>query len=386
MLVEMKLKTSTSFRALSLDFAIMISVLKLPCSAPTHTTAINWVEKVGFYNLFLPKEKANDWIIILDESIQMGQNKILLIYGIREKNIDFNRPLKLQDLRVLRELVLSDSSGGIIAEELKELQNEIGIIKYAVCDGGRNLVKALSLNKTPHIHDLTHKLAIIVKKIFEKDTIYLKIVEEMTKLRKKYFHSKISHLIPPAIRTKSRFLNIDIISEWLKNTLRYVELKKENYDYFDWLLKYKDFIKDFCEINEKINCIEKLLKTNGFSKKTKNESEILLEELKNQKGEIFKDGLKEYFVDIENKMVSDKMLICSDIIESSFGKYKNYVSNNKMAGVTNLILCLSAFTSDFSEETIKKALESTTINDIKKWSADFIGKTVFQKRKEAFCT
>ncbi len=55
-----------------------------------------------------------------------------------------------------------------------------------------------------------------------------------------------------------------------------------------------------------------------------------------------------------------------------------------MAGVTSLILCLSAFTSTLSEETTKKALESTTINDIKRWSLNLIGKTVFQKRREAF--
>jgi len=49
-----------------------------------------------------------------------------------------------------------------------------------------------------------------------------------------------------------------------------------------------------------------------------------------------------------------------------------------MACVTNLILCLSAFTSDFKEETIKKVLESTTIGDVKKWREKLIGKTVFQ--------
>ncbi len=55
-----------------------------------------------------------------------------------------------------------------------------------------------------------------------------------------------------------------------------------------------------------------------------------------------------------------------------------------MVGVTRLILCLRAFISTLSEETTKKALESTTINDIKRWSLNLIGKTVFQKRREAF--
>lgn len=385
MLVKMKLESSVSFRALSINFGIMISSLKLCCSTPTHTTAINWVEKIGYYNLVMPKEKADDWIIIVDESIQMGQKKILLVYGIREKNINFTRPLELQDLTILREVVLSESSGEIIADELKELQDDIGTIKYAVCDGCSNLGKALRLNGINHIYDITHKIALIIKQMYDKDSIFLEIIDNMTKMRNKYFHSKIAHLIPPLIRTKSRYLNIDVISDWCKNSLEYVESKDENFEYLEWLSKYKDFIGDFYKINEKICCIEKILKNNGFSKDTKNECEVILNNLESSKGIILRDGLKGYFEGVESKMFSEKMLICSDIIESSFGKYKNYVSTNKMASVTSLILCMSAFTSDLSEKTIKESLENTTINDIKTWSNDFIGKTVFQKRKEAFC-
>ncbi len=166
--------------------------------------------------------------------------------------------------------------------------------------------------------------------------------------------------------------------------MKYLKAKKEEYRYFKWLLKYKDFIKDFCNISKTIEEIKRILKNNGFNEETKKQSLMHLEKLKSKNGVILKEELTKYFIDIENNKISKKMLICSDIIESSFGKYKNYVSNNKMAGVTSLILCLSAFTSTLSEETTKKALESTTINDIKRWSLNLIGKTVFQKRREAF--
>ncbi len=45
MLVEMKLKTSASFRSLALGFSIMISKLKLCDSSPTHTTIIIGLKK-----------------------------------------------------------------------------------------------------------------------------------------------------------------------------------------------------------------------------------------------------------------------------------------------------------------------------------------------------
>jgi len=88
---------------------------------------------------------------------------------------------------------------------------------------------------------------------------------------------------------------------------------------------------------------------------------------------------------IKDMTDNKKILISSDIIESAFGKYKNYVSLNPMAGVTNLILCISAFTASLTNNDIKKALESTTIYDIKEWTRKFIGKTLLQKRRDAFC-
>ena len=98
-----------------------------------------------------------------------------------------------------------------------------------------------------------------------------------------------------------------------------------------------------------------------------------------------KTQLKIYFKDLQEKNINaEKLLITSDIIESSFGKYKNYVNQNPMAGITNLILSISAFTSTLNEEDIKEALENTIIYDVKDWTKKNIGKTLFQKRKEAF--
>jgi hypothetical protein len=61
-----------------------------------------------------------------------------------------------------------------------------------------------------------------------------------------------------------------------------------------------------------------------------------------------------------------RIVFTSDIIESAFGKYKNYVSSNPMAGITNLVLTIAAFTASLEKKEIKKALETTTVNDIKK--------------------
>jgi hypothetical protein len=388
--IKNKLKTSTSFRALSLSFGIYISSLKLSCNPPTHTTLLNWIHKIGYYELTMKKEIADDWVVILDESIQLGQDKVLVVYGIRASNIDYSRPLKFQDLVPLRVISKNRWNGELIKDVILKLEEEIGPLKYAVGDYGCDIKKGLELCNIPHVHDLTHKIALFLEKRFKNHLEYKELIDKMSNMRVKYSQTKIAHIIPPKQRKKSRYQNIKIISDWCVKSLKYLDVHKDKdidiYDNLKWLKNYSTLITELSELNTTINNIEKKLKHNGFDNKIKLECIKELDQLKSDMGIDFKNYLVEYFKDVE-KLVpkTDKILITSDIIESAFGKYKNYLSQNAMAGVTNLILCISAFTATLSNERIKKALESTTIYDIKKWTKEFVGKTLLQKRKEILC-
>ena len=386
----MKLKTSTSFRALSLNTSIQMNNINLEINAPTHTTILNWVHKIGYHQLMKPKEKADDWILIIDESIQVGREKILMLFGIREKHIDFSRPLKFQDIVPIRELVDASWTGEKIELILSEIKEELGTIKYVVSDSGSNIVKSLNLSKIPHVYDLTHKIASIIRKLYKKNEIYINLTKRMAEMRLKCLQTEHAFLTPPKQRSQSKYLNIDAISKWCLNTLCYVEKNKdkevEKCEKLSWILEYKNFILSLSELNELICKIEKILKTNGFSNKSWKECQILLQSIKGEAAEKVKEELNIYMVELSEKSKnSDKLLITSDVIESSFGKYKNYVSQNPMAGITNLILSISAFTCSLEEEEIKSALENTVINDIKEWTRKTIGKSLFQRRREAYC-
>ena len=389
MLLEIKLRTSTSFRAIALNAAIISETLRFETKSPTHTTILNWVHKLGYYQLKIKKEKSEDWIIIIDESIQIGKEKILMVFGIREKDIDFTRALVLQDILPLKEKVSVSWTGEEISKVLFELKKELGKIKYAVCDGNRNIKKALRIAKIEHIYDITHKIAMILEKRYNSNEKYIELLEKIAVMKKNYIQTDIAFLMPPKMRTKSRYLNIIEISKWLYKTLKYYEINKNKNnricEKFKWLYNYKDFIIELYQSIEDIKSIEKGLKTNGFSKETEKYCNDILNKNKSCLGKTLKKELVEYFQELSNKVPkTKKLLITSDIIESSFGKYKNYLSENPMAGITNLILCIAAFTFKLNERNIKKALESTAIDDIKQWTNETIGKSLFQMRKQAY--
>ena len=389
MVLKEKLQTSASFRAIAKGFFIINLYLDMSERSPTHTTLLNWVHKIGYYELIKPKAKADDWIIIIDESIQIGQDKILVILGIRESEIDFSRPLRFNDLVPLREISKKSWTGELISECINEVKEELGDIKYAVGDYGSAIKKGLELSGTKHVHDITHKIALILKGLYEKDEEYKTVTVNMSKMRPNLLQSNIAHIIPPSQRQKSRYHNIEIVSDWGMKALNYLDkdtnIDKKAKDNLIWLKEHKQFFEELSEINKIICEVEKEIKLKGFSLKTIKTCNDLLKKLKSTKGKILKDELDNYFKEILKLLPEIPTILCtSDIIESAFGKYKNYISHNPMAGITNLVLCIAAFTSNLDENEIQIALENTTMNDIKRWTEENIGITLLQKRREAF--
>ena len=85
---------------------------------------------------------------------------------------------------------------------------------------------------------------------------------------------------------------------------------------------------------------------------------------------------------IKNKQKSKNILCSSDILESSFGKYKSYINNNKSIGITALSLTIPAFINDYSNQNIiLSAMENTTTKDLKCWRKNNIGDSLITRRK-----
>ncbi len=312
----------------------------------------------------------------------------MVIFGIKESNINFTRPLKFQDLVPLKEICKQKWNGEIIKDVLLDLENEIGKIKYAVGNYGCDLKKGLRLSNIPHVHDVTHKIALILEKLLTDNYVYSELTKRMTEMRCNFAQSDIAYILPPKQRKKSRYQNIKIVSDWCKKALNFIESDMEKLEKIinnlEWIVSYKSFIGDLSEISEAICGIGKVLKVNGLSNLSLNKCISILNNVNSKLGIKIKDQILEYLkATLEMLPESEKILITSDIIESAFGKYKNYVSSNPMAGITNLVLSIAAFTSSLTEDEVREAFEKIRKTDIKRWTDKFIGKTLIQKRREA---
>lgn len=54
---------------------------------PSHTAIHSWVNQVGYYKLTMPKEIADDWIYLVDNSLRIENRIVVLVLGIRSSTL-----------------------------------------------------------------------------------------------------------------------------------------------------------------------------------------------------------------------------------------------------------------------------------------------------------
>lgn len=381
------MESGIGFRAASKSSLIANRIYSDYKKTPSHTTLQNWVYKVGYHELTRPREKAPDWIIILDHSIQMGSSKILVIYGIRSCNYDFSRALTYTDLTPLVIKVRSSWNSIQMKDELVELQQRIGHISYAVADHCGNLRKGLELAGIPQVHDVSHKIALLLEKRYLKDEEFIRFNAGLSRMRSKLVQSTLAHLVPVSPRKKSIYQNLGKTARWASGILHALEqgrLSREEARAVEWMVPYEPLVYELEKLDRIISRMEECVKNHGLSRKTIMEINAVANRSKgelSEKGKEIIHRIMEYCTETSKMLTEHKILICtSDIIESAFGKYKNLSSENPMACVTKMVLALAAITVEITPEAVREILEGVKLKDIDKWEKDNIGTTVFKNR------
>lgn len=388
-ILSAKITTSSSFRSLSKVFVAINIHLDLGKSVPSFSTSMLWVKKIGYFQLQLSKEKADDWIIIVDESIGIGQEKVLVVLGVRRSKIDFSRPLKLQDMVPVLVKSKEKWTGDDIAHELRHVRQLLGSVIYAVTDACSTLKSGLKKAGISHVYDITHAMAIAMEKLYKHDSDFKEYASMAGQMRFKLCSSKNAHLIPPNQRSKARFLNIDVISNWGLMALKALDrndITEQEISQLEWVKEKEAFIIEMNAVMGIVEEISVILKNNGLSKKTKKECISVLKKCKSGKLKQLKQYVLSY-LDENIGLISrrtEKLLCCSDIIETTFGRYKNELGKNPMSGITDLVLIIPALTARLTADEINAAIDNCSVKDIKNWKKENLCNSLLSRRKAIF--
>lgn len=396
MCINLLLNAALSFRAIPKAIHTLFSEFPIfhKIKIPTPKTVLRWLVKVGLHKLLAAKEKADDWAFIIDNSIQLGAQKCLVILGMRLSKLK-KGSLTLADMEVVSIEVHENSSAEIVYQALERAKEKVGNVEMVCADDGPDLRSGIETFCEKYgvgrTFDIVHKAATYLKRLLNDSDEWGQLVTGAAEAKKKMQQSKAAHLAPPNQRTKSRFMNIEILSNWSMDALTILETpwhvdRPLLLEYCPWILGLKTTIVSLNQLVLVTQTARHYIREEGLHANAATELEELLEALPIDRQASDYAGQLLDFVSEESAQVPDgkTWIGCSEIIESLFGKVKHLEQDQCKGGFTSLILGAAACVGKIDHQIIAEALQVIKTRDVDAWVKKWIGTTLTSKRRTSF--
>lgn len=340
------MRTNCGLRTVVKILEIFYEVLEGKCGkVPCYNTVENWMKKLGlsvYENDRKPSEKK--FAAIIDESIMVNQEKLLLLLGVPADHL--GRPLRHEDVTVIGMKAGSGFNGDDIKQEIENSIKEIGASpKYIISNQAHNLTNGISKSGLQHHLDISHAMGTCLKHAYGNQADIIAFTTLLGKIRLQYHLTDKAYLLPPNMRSIARFMNLSSWVDWGNKMLGcFKNLPDKMKEAYSFLLDNEDLLEELQAAVGTVRHVENICKAEGFSLATckKCKDYILYHVIGNANNRRAMLGVEmlEYFKKQEMILVDAQQNhnISSDIIESSFGIYKEKKSPNKLYGITPFIL------------------------------------------------
>ena len=383
-------EANTSLRGACRCFAALAGA-----EPPSCWTIRLWVLRMGLYELVRPKERAEDWVFIVDATIGVGEHKAVVVLGVRLAQMrrqGFN--LGHQDVSPLEIRIVARCPGEVVQAALRTAAQGVGVPVMVVSDGGSDVKKGVRLFQAEHPqmvwhYDVSHRFALLLKKEIGGQPWWARFVTQASQCRLACQQTAWSHLLPPALRLKARWLGIKPLVSWALKVLGLVRDRQPADGafarLFGWLKGYEQPLTETLQTLTLLGEFSRRIKHRGLNWRQVGQCEQAMNRL-GAKGVVRRVGnLALAFLYEETATIprGQTHLASSDVLESLFGKYKAVVERSPLHAITEVVLELAAFTSARTEKEIRQAMERVSTADVSAWFKAQGHPTLLAKRRQA---
>lgn len=363
-----------SLRCAAKTVGFVAQLLGWSFGTPSHTSVRRWVMRCGHFQLQQVAQLSGNYIALLDESIQIGREKLLLLLGIKiEADRSHCQPLRADDVTVLGLEVQSSWTGKDIADFLtRNLDRlpDVNIIHF-ITDGGTNLAKALSTKGFNVVSDCTHILMNAVKKLLGTDASLSQLHADVGQLRRRLILTEFGYLLPPSLRDKDRFIRIFTLGKWINRIDRWwPKLSQTAREHLHFLEQARPRIQCMNELRTVVEKAATLLKGSGLSTATRRRWDEYVKECRQKTDrapevDTLLNTITDYFENHAELIDRHgRLLCCTDIIESTFGRYKN---KGGTPTISADVLAIPLYSVTITPQFVQNALVSTPYKVVHRW-------------------
>lgn len=372
-----------------------------PEASPHATTGRQWLMRVGLFKLERPKTMAGDWVWLIDHLTELGTCKCLMITGVRLSDLPAaGSCLQLIHLEPIAILPVDHSNQEIVDQQLEAQVAQTGVPYAILSDEGSDLLSGERRFCERHpetilLSDIAHYCARLLKRRLENDERWKEFCQHAAQSKCQTGQTELGFLTSPNQRSKARFMNLGQLLSWAKTTLTLLDHEPAEVlrdttpqrmnDKFGWLRGFRDELTQWSEWQRLTETAIDVVRREGYSATTGALLESRLRPLAtSEAGERLQSELLEFVAEQSSQaQAGERLPGSSEILESSFGKFKSLRGEDQKGGFTQLVLGYAALLGKTTPTLIGRALEKIPIKCVQHWCREHLGRTLQSKRTTA---
>jgi hypothetical protein len=401
LVVSLVVSAATSLRGAGRALAVMQACAGLVPWSPSWSSTRLWLLRLGYYKLTRAKEDGADWVWIVDHVVQTGQEKCLLIVGIRLSALPAEGEyLTHADVEPIAIYPVPQSNGEIVYQQLEKARKQTGVPREILSDQGSDLHKGIKQfcqahPETSFIYDIKHKVAAVLKRELGADAVWQEFSRFAGQTSQRVQQTALAALAPPRQRRKARYMNVGELVAWGVRMLKYLDEEGSQRQAWDrhrveeavgWVREYRQEVEQWRQWVEVGTITEQFVKAHGVSAGGAQQLQPRLAAVGTlpRTPQLCAEFVQFVTEEGAKANAGERLVGSSEVIESIFGKWKRLEGEQARSGLTGLVLALGAIVAPTTAEVVKQALTTVPTKTVLTWCREKLGKTVQATRRALF--
>jgi hypothetical protein len=371
-------------------------------AGPDPATGRLWLLRLGLHRLRRPVEKANDWCWLIDHTALLGRQRLLVVLGVRlrdwaararlgEGTLDFSH------VRLLHLAALRDPDAQQVNGHLEAVAERAGVPRSIASDHGADVLAGIRLFRAQRpgvaeVCDVKHFAANRLKALLRGEPSWAAFQARLGQTKAALQQTEWAFVVPPALRTKSRYLNLDVLLGWAAKGRALLDLPLAQRaargevarleKALGWLAGMGEELKRWGEWLALTQEAVRAVREEGLHAGAAKALALRLGALvRSGSGKALARKLVSFVREQQGPAKRQERLVGStEVLESLFGRYKALARDHSRGGVTALALGMSGLLGAPSQEEVSQALAECSTQDVRAWVAGNLAPNVQQQR------
>lgn len=399
---QLVLQARVSMRGVSRVLQLVSERLGYRGRIPHWTTGRKWLQRLGHAQLTKPQPQTGDWAWLIDHTVQIGQEKCLVIVGLQLRNLPApGTSLRREDLELIALLPRKSWTRAEVCEALEAAVARTGVPRVIVDDHGVDIAGGVSLFRENHrgtveIYDMQHKTACLLKQRLEKNPQWIQFQQALTQTRCAIQQTELGFLTPPSPKVKARFMNLEGQLKWAGHVLQILSqpsavvspkvTAERLQDKLGWLNEFRAAIGEWSEWQQLVQAAVTFVNQRGlYSGAVRDLKRILPQSSQHASSRELAATILAFVRQQARKVRRGERLPGStEILESCFGKFKVLEREQSKGGFTSLLLAFGSLLGHTTQQAITLALQQSPTQVVTDWCRQHLGSTLFSQRRLAY--